>query len=61
MAERLLEHGSPRVQQAAVRAFALSGVSSVLEQVMEHSDPSLRAFAALYLAQLGGKPLPGDP
>jgi ATP:ADP antiporter, AAA family len=61
LAERLLEHSSARVQQAAVRAFALSGVSAVLERVLEHPDPSLRAFAALYLAQLGGKPLPGDP
>jgi AAA family ATP:ADP antiporter len=61
LAERLLDHGSSRVQQAAVRAFARSGVSSVLERVMDRPDPSLRAFAALYLAQLGGKPLPGDP
>ena len=61
LAERLLEHHSSRVQQAAIRAFALSGVSAVLERVIEHQDPSLRAFAALYLAQLGGKPLPGDP
>ena len=61
LAERLLEHSSARVQQAAVRAFARSGVSSVLERVMDHPNPSLRAFAALYLAQLGGRPLPGNP
>ena len=61
LGERLLDHSSSRVQQAAVRAFALSGVSSVLERVMDHPNPSLRAFAALYLAQLGGKTLPGDP
>jgi hypothetical protein len=61
LAERLLENSGSRVQQAAVRAFALSGVSPVLERVMDHPDPSLRAFAALYLAQLGGKALPGDP
>ncbi len=61
LGERLLEHETPRVQQAAVRAFALSGVSSVLERVMDHQNPSLRAFAALYLAQLNGNALPGDP
>ena len=61
LAERLLDQPSPRVQQAAVRAFALSGVTSVLERVLEHSTPALRAFAALYLAQLDGKALPGDP
>lgn len=61
LGERLLDHASPRVQQAAVRAFALSGITQVLERVLEHQNPSLRAFAALYLAQLGGKALPGDP
>jgi len=61
LGERLLNHESPRVQQAAVRAFALSGVSSVLERVLDHPSPSLRAFAALYLAQLDGKALPGNP
>ncbi|HEY0467311.1 MAG TPA: HEAT repeat domain-containing protein, partial [Polyangiaceae bacterium] len=61
LGERLLNHESPRVQQAAVRAFALSGVTSVLERVLERHDPALRAFAALYLAQLDGKALPGDP
>ncbi len=61
LGERLLDNPSPRVQQAAVRAFALSGVSAVLERVLEHPSPTLRAFAALYLAQLGGKALPKDP
>jgi ATP:ADP antiporter, AAA family len=61
LGERLLDHESPRVQQAAVRAFALSGVTTVLERVLEHSNPSLRAIAALYLAQLNGKALPGNP
>jgi hypothetical protein len=61
LGERLLNHDNPRVQQAAVRAFALSGVTAVLERVLEHQNPSLRAFAALYLAQLNGKALPGDP
>jgi len=61
LGERLLNHDNPRVQQAAVRAFALSGVTAVLESVLEHQNPSLRAFAALYLAQLNGKALPGDP
>jgi HEAT repeat protein len=61
LGERLLDHPSPHVQQAAVRAFALSGVSAVLERLLDHQNPSLRAFAALYLAQLNGKALPGDP
>ena len=33
----------------------------MLERVLNHPNPSLRAFAALYLAQLGGKALPGNP
>ena len=33
----------------------------MLERVLDHQNPSLRAFAALYLAQLNGKALPGDP
>jgi len=61
LGERLLDRENPRVQQAAVRAFALSGVTSVLERVLNHPDPALRAFAALYLAQLNGNTLPGDP
>jgi ATP:ADP antiporter, AAA family len=61
LAERLLDNPSPRVRLAAVRAFALAGASSVLEKVAEHTDPTLRAFAALYLAQLDGKVLPEDP
>jgi HEAT repeat protein len=61
LGERLLDNHTPRVQQAAVRAFALSGVTAVLERVLEHPSPTLRAFAALYLAQLGGNALPSDP
>ena len=61
LGERLLDHESSRVQQAAVRAFALSGVTAVLERVLDYPNPSLRAFAALYLAQLNGNALPGDP
>jgi ATP:ADP antiporter, AAA family len=61
LGERLLDHESLRVQQAAVRAFALSGVTAVLEGVLDHRSPSLRAFAALYLAQLNGKKLPESP
>ena len=61
LGERLLNHESARVQQAAVRAFALSGVTAVLERVLEHPSRSLRAFAAVYLAQLDGKPLPKNP
>jgi len=61
LGERLLNHESARVQQAAVRAFALSGVTAVLERVLEHPSPSLRAFAAVYLAQLDGKALPKNP
>jgi ATP:ADP antiporter, AAA family len=61
LGEKLLDHASPRVQQAAVRAFALSGEVEVLKRVQQHKDPSLRTFAALYLAQLGGSALSGDP
>ncbi|HKO52062.1 MAG TPA: MFS transporter [Polyangiaceae bacterium] len=61
LGERLLTHDNPRVQQAAVRAFALSGVTAVLERVLDYPNLSLRAFAALYLSQLNGKALPGDP
>jgi ATP:ADP antiporter, AAA family len=61
LGERLLDHPNLRVQQAAVRAFALSGMAPVLERILSHPNPSLRAFAAVYLAQLNGKALPGDP
>ncbi|HYP97031.1 MAG TPA: MFS transporter [Polyangiaceae bacterium] len=61
LGERLLNHDNARVQQAAVRAFALSGVTAVLERVLNHPSPSLRAFAAVYLAQLDGKTLPENP
>jgi AAA family ATP:ADP antiporter len=61
LGERLLENGSPRVQQAAVRAFALAGQADVLRRVASHPNVGLRTFAALYLAQLGGEQLVGDP
>ncbi len=61
LGERLLEHPVARVRLAAVRAFALAGSTPVLERVTTHVDPALRAFSALYLAQLGGKALPDDP
>jgi AAA family ATP:ADP antiporter len=61
LGERALDHPSPRVQQAAVRAFAVAGVESVLLKVKEHPSASLRAFAALYLSQHGGRPLDGHP
>jgi hypothetical protein len=61
LGERLLDHASPLVQQAAVRAFALSGRVDVLGRLREHPSANLRTFAALYLAQLGGQALPGDP
>ena len=61
LAERLLDHDSPRVQQAALRAFAVSGATSVLERARAHPNAAMRAFAALYLAQLSEKPLPATP
>lgn len=61
LGERLLDHQSARVQQAAVRAFALAGQVEVLERVEHHTNASLRTFAALYLAQLGGQSMSGDP
>ncbi len=61
LGERLLEQGTPRVQQAVVRAFALGGATEVLERVASHENVGLRTFAALYLAQLGGEGMDGDP
>lgn len=61
LGERLLRSASPEVQQAAVRAFALAGEKPVLERIKHHESPSLRTFATLYLAQLGGQSLDGDP
>jgi ATP:ADP antiporter, AAA family len=61
LAERLLDNGSPRVQQAAVRAFALAGEIDVLGRVASNPNVGLRTFAALYLAQLRGQRLVGDP
>ncbi len=61
LGERLLDHPSARVRLAAARAFALAENVPVLERAASHADPSLRAFSALYLAQLGRKELPENP
>lgn len=61
LGEKLLDSGSTRVQQAAVRAFALSGEIEVLERVRKHKNVNLRPFASLYLAQLAGVTMDGDP
>ncbi len=61
LGEKLLDSHSTRVQQAAVRAFALAGQVEVLERVTRHENASLRPFAALYLAQLAGQTMDGDP
>jgi hypothetical protein len=61
LAERLLESSSAPVQQAVVRAFALAGEAAVLERITVHTSASLRTFATLYLAQLGGQTMAGDP
>jgi ATP:ADP antiporter, AAA family len=61
LGEKLLDSRSTRVQQAAVRAFALAGQVEVLERVTRHENASLRPFAALYLAQLAGQTMDGDP
>lgn len=61
LGEKLLDSPSSAVQQAAVRAFALAGQVDVLDHVAAHGNPSLRTFATLYLAQLGGHTMTGDP
>ncbi len=61
LGEKLLGSPSAAVQQAAVRAFALAGEVDVLDHVAAHGNPSLRTFATLYLAQLGGHTMEGDP
>jgi ATP:ADP antiporter, AAA family len=61
LGERLLESASPRVQQAVVRAFALAGEVQVLGRAAQHPSAGLRTFAALYLAQLAGETMDGDP
>jgi ATP:ADP antiporter, AAA family len=61
LGEKLLDSASTRVQQAAVRAFALSGEIEVLERVRKHKNVNLRPFASLYLAQLAGVTIEGDP
>jgi AAA family ATP:ADP antiporter len=61
LGERLLESPLPRVQQAVVRAFALAGEADVLARITQQGSPGLRTFAALYLAQLAGDTMDGDP
>ena len=61
LGERLFGHSSARVRQAAVRAFAMAGALAVLERAEGHTDPGVRTFAGLYLAQLRGHALEGDP
>lgn len=61
LAERLLESPARRVQQAVVRAFALAGEADQLRRITRQGNPSLRTFAALYLAQLAGETMSGDP
>lgn len=61
LGERLLESPSARVQQAVVRAFALAGEADVLRRITQQGSPGVRTFAALYLAQLAGDTMDGDP
>jgi AAA family ATP:ADP antiporter len=61
LGERLFGHPSPRVRQAAVRAFARAGAHTVLERAENHADASVRTFASIYLAKLRGRALEGDP
>jgi AAA family ATP:ADP antiporter len=61
LAERLLQSGSPRVQQAVVRAFALAGENDILRRISQLASPGVGTFAALYLAQLSGETMTGDP
>lgn len=61
LGEKLLDSASPRVQQAVVRAFALAGEREALSRIMARPNAGLRTFAALYLAQLDGEAMDGDP
>ncbi|HEX2874900.1 MAG TPA: hypothetical protein VHP33_26800 [Polyangiaceae bacterium] len=61
LGERQFESGTPRVQQAVVRAFALAGETEVLRRLSQQGSPNVRTFAALYLAQLEGETMSGDP
>jgi ATP:ADP antiporter, AAA family len=61
LGERQFDTGTPRVQQAVVRAFALAGETEVLRRISQQGSPSVRTFAALYLAQLEGETMDGDP
>lgn len=61
LGERQFDTGTPRVQQAVVRAFALAGEREVLRRISQQGSPSVRTFAALYLAQLEGETMSGDP
>jgi ATP:ADP antiporter, AAA family len=61
LGERLLEHRSSAVQQAAVRALARAGAREPLERAAESEQPLIRATAALHLAQFDQRPLSQDP
>lgn len=61
LGERQFDGGTPRVQQAVVRAFALAGETEVLRRLSQQGSPNVRTFAALYLAQLEGETMDGDP
>jgi ATP:ADP antiporter, AAA family len=61
LGEKLLESPSEAVRQGALRAFALAGEVDVLDHVAAQGSPALRTFATLYLAQLGGHVMDGDP
>jgi AAA family ATP:ADP antiporter len=54
LGERLLQHTSPEVRLAAVRALALGNAVPALERAMTHADVEVQARAALHLAQLSG-------
>ncbi|HWA77960.1 MAG TPA: MFS transporter [Polyangiaceae bacterium] len=58
LGESLVNHDSPAVRLAAVRALALAGAEDALRRATTHADPALRALAALHLAQLAGAPTP---
>ncbi len=61
LGERLLDHRSPNIRLAAVRALALANAESALERAAQHPDPEVQARAALHLVQLRGQALGSDP